>query len=178
MITPNVQAPVVQRSDSTIEPVTGLCDEDIDVLSPVETDAALLANNSQRCWMLHVVACCWESLRKVWNQSTPPNNVGSCCTRVGSWVCKRSRLTMLGAVACLHVALGVLCWSHFIEPLPVLYTKCSRESILSGSTKKNLLVIFAGIVFKLQKSWVNFLSFNPCPLLPAVATDDREQFQT
>ena len=52
-------------------------------LSPVQTDGTLLANNSQRCWMLHVAfvckmnecmllyvaACCWELLRKVWNRS-------------------------------------------------------------------------------------------------------------
>jgi len=42
------------------------------LLSPVQTDATLLVNNSQHCWMLHVasvctpcymllnvVACCW-----------------------------------------------------------------------------------------------------------------------
>ena len=51
------------------------------------------------------------------------------------------------------------------------------KQMLSGSTKKNFLVIFAGMVFKLQKSWVNF-SFNPCPFLLTVATDDREQFQS
>ena len=27
-------------------------------LSPVQTDAALLANNSQHCWMLHVASVC------------------------------------------------------------------------------------------------------------------------
>ena len=51
-------------------------------LSPVQTDATLLANNSQRWWMLHVAfeckqcwmllyvaVCCWELFRKVWNRS-------------------------------------------------------------------------------------------------------------
>ena len=78
------------------------------VLSPVQTDAALLANNSQHFWMLHVrpfahpVACCWMLsccllFRKVWNRSNfsannsqhffcsviaeaSRNNVGSVCT--------------------------------------------------------------------------------------------------
>ena len=42
-------------------------------LSPLQTDATLLANNSQHCWMLHVasvctpgpVACCWMLLRVI-----------------------------------------------------------------------------------------------------------------
>ena len=37
-------------------------------LSPVQTDAALLANNSQHCWMLHVASVCtscWMLLRVV-----------------------------------------------------------------------------------------------------------------
>ena len=47
-------------------------------LKPHANGAALLVNNSQHCWMLHVasvctpccfiVACCCELLRKVWNQ--------------------------------------------------------------------------------------------------------------
>ena len=56
-------------------------------LSPVQTDGTLLANNSPRCWMLHVAfvckqclmlfyvaACCWELLRKVWNRSNSSAN--------------------------------------------------------------------------------------------------------
>ena len=45
-------------------------------LSPVQTDATLLANYSQHCWMLHVASVCtpcctscWMLLRKVWNRS-------------------------------------------------------------------------------------------------------------
>ena len=51
-------------------------------LSPVQTEGTLLANNSQRRWMLHVAfvckqcwmllyvaACCWELFLKVWNRS-------------------------------------------------------------------------------------------------------------
>ena len=46
-------------------------------LSRGQSDATLLANNSKHCWiknvtycvrlhtLLHVVACCWELLRKV-----------------------------------------------------------------------------------------------------------------
>ena len=30
----------------------------IGVLSPVQTDATLLANNFQHCWMLHVASVC------------------------------------------------------------------------------------------------------------------------
>ena len=39
------------------------------------------------------------------------------------------------------------------------------------------LVIFAAIPFKLEQVGPIFSSFNPCPSLPFVATDDREQFQ-
>ena len=42
------------------------------ILSPVQTDATLLANNSQHCWMLHVASVCtpcYMLLRKVWNRS-------------------------------------------------------------------------------------------------------------
>ena len=41
-------------------------------LSPMQTDATMLANNSQHCWMLHVVSVCTPCcmlLRKVWNRS-------------------------------------------------------------------------------------------------------------
>ena len=59
-------------------------------LSTAQTDAALLANNSQHCWMLHVASVCTPCrmlLRKVWNWSNVylrangcnnSNNVGSC----------------------------------------------------------------------------------------------------
>ena len=69
----------------------------------MQKDATLLAKNTQHCWMLyvasvcfhtllHVAACCWKVLRKVWNWSnvsyvqtgatTPNTNVGSCCIRL------------------------------------------------------------------------------------------------
>ena len=47
-------------------------DEVLSRLSPVQTDARLLASNSQLCWMLHVASFCTPCcmlLRKVWNQS-------------------------------------------------------------------------------------------------------------
>ena len=45
--------------------------------SPVQTDATLLVNNSQHCWMLHVasrpfahpLSCCWKLLHKVRDRS-------------------------------------------------------------------------------------------------------------
>ena len=66
-------------------------------LSPMQTDATMLANNPQHCWMLHVVSVCTPCcmlLRKVWNRSNfwannsqhffvpwspKRNNVGSLC---------------------------------------------------------------------------------------------------
>ena len=73
---------------------------------PLQRGASLLANNSQHyqldvtCYvrlhtLLHVVACCWELSRKVWNQSSflrhaNRRNIGNCCVR-------------------LHVALRVSC---------------------------------------------------------------------
>ena len=53
------------------------------LLSPVQTEATLLANKSQHCTLLlhvaslctpccmftHVVSCCWELFPKVWNRS-------------------------------------------------------------------------------------------------------------
>ena len=44
----------------------------VKLLSPVQTDATLLANNSQHCWMSHVASVCtpcWMFLCKVWNWS-------------------------------------------------------------------------------------------------------------
>ena len=32
-------------------------------------NSTLLVNNSQHCWMLRVVACCWQLLCKAWNRS-------------------------------------------------------------------------------------------------------------
>ena len=32
-------------------------------------NSTLLVNNSQHCWMLRVVACCWQLLCKAWNWS-------------------------------------------------------------------------------------------------------------
>ena len=40
-----------------------------------------------------------------------------------------------------------------------------------------VLVVFAGVELKLQKVDPTFSSFNPCPSVPSVTTDDKEQFQ-
>ena len=40
-----------------------------------------------------------------------------------------------------------------------------------------LTILIAGNAFKLEKVGPAFSIFNPCPSLPPVATDDREQFQ-
>ena len=82
-------------------------------LSPVQTDGTLLANNSQRCWMLHVAfvckqcwmllyvaACCWELLRKVWNRSN-------------SWANNRpSQYFFCSMIADVGSMLDQ-CWIHF-----------------------------------------------------------------
>ena len=38
-------------------------------------------------------------------------------------------------------------------------------------------MIFAGISLELEKVGPTFQSFNPCPPLPCVATDNSKQFQ-
>ena len=40
-----------------------------------------------------------------------------------------------------------------------------------------LTILIAGNAFKLEQVGPAFSIFNPCPSLPSVATDDREQFQ-
>ena len=80
-------------------------------LSPVQTDATLLANNSQPCWMLHVasvcnpllhvVGCCCQSLKpvKLFNQQLPKfllfrdrRSVAQQC-----WICLQSSSNIVGA---------------------------------------------------------------------------------
>ena len=56
--------------------------------------------------------------------------------------------------------------------------KISNFQISSGSTNHGrVLVIFAGIVLKLEKVGLIFSSFNPCPSLPSIGTNDRNQFK-
>ena len=43
-------------------------------LNPVQTDATLLANNSQHCWMLHVVSVCTRCCMLL-------DVVACCCTK-------------------------------------------------------------------------------------------------
>ena len=46
-----------------------------------------------------------------------------------------------------------------------------------GALTTIFLVIVTGIVLKLEQFGRTFSSLNPCPFLPSVATDDRNQFQ-
>ena len=39
---------------------------------------------------------------------------------------------------------------------------------------KSFWIIFAGIALKLEKVSPTFASFNPCPSLPSIGTDDRK----
>ena len=56
--------------------------------------------------------------------------------------------------------------------------KISNIQISSGSTNHGrVLVIFAGIVSKLEKVVLIFSSFSPCPSLPSIGTNDRNQFK-
>ena len=43
------------------------------LVSPVQTDATLLAKNSQHCWMLHVACCCAKVETGQTFQPTTPN---------------------------------------------------------------------------------------------------------
>ena len=47
---------------------------DMSDLSPVKTDATLLVNNSQNCWMLHVASVCTPCCMLL-------GVVGSCCAQ-------------------------------------------------------------------------------------------------
>ena len=55
--------------------------------------------------------------------------------------------------------------------------------ILSGSTNHSYFFslggwwIFCRHSIKGSKRWSNFFKSHPCPSLPSVATDDRQQFQ-
>jgi len=74
--------------------------------APFKRTQTLLANNSQNCWMLHVAsvqhtllhvfACCWELLRKVWNRS--------------NFKALQRDATLLAKSCCvlLHLAVGLL----------------------------------------------------------------------
>ena len=70
-------------------------------------------------------------------------------------------------------------------PLPVPCAKGSCSSyekdfyhISSGNTNHNIfLVIFVDMALKLEKVGSTFSSFSPCPSLPSIETDNKEQFQ-
>ena len=84
-------------------------------LGCVQTDATLLTNNSQHCWMLHVASVCTPCcmlLRKVWNQSNfsaknpqhfycsviaedERNNVRSVCTALATLLGPRKLITQV-----------------------------------------------------------------------------------
>ena len=52
------------------------------------------------------------------------------------------------------------------------------KQISNKSQQGTLTILVAGDAFKLEKVGLAFSIFNPCPSLPPVATDDREQFQS
>ena len=64
------------------------------------------------------------------------------------------------------------------------FISCTRVSI---SSFVNILNFLSGVAVaswnknqnwnQLEKLGINFSSFNPCPSLPSIATDDRKQFQ-
>ena len=115
-------------------------------LSPVQTDGTLPANNSQRCWMLHVAfvckqcwmllyvaACCWELLRKVWNRSNSwANNCPSqyfFCSMiadVGSILDPSSHLFQ-------HCCCGHACALHKDTPHFETIPRCTAEPNTAGS---------------------------------------------
>ena len=51
------------------------------------------------------------------------------------------------------------------------------KQISNKFQQRTLTILIAGNAFKLEKVGPAFSIFNPCPSLPPVATDDREQFQ-
>ena len=75
-------------------------------LSPVQTDATLVANNSQHCWMLHVASVCTPGCMLLGvvasvcthcqhernnSQHCWPNNVGTCCVSLHEDLIARQR---------------------------------------------------------------------------------------
>ena len=54
--------------------------------------------------------------------------------------------------------------------------KISNKFNQGALTAIIFLVIFAGIALKLENVGPTFSSFNPCPSLLSVATDDKKQF--
>ena len=112
-------------------------------LSPVQTDATLLANNSQHCWMLHVasvctpccmlldvVACCCAKFETGQTfQPTTPN------ISFVPWSPKRSK-TMLDPFAQLFQH----CWGHarslrmdYRDLWVVFFPRCTAGPKLAGS---------------------------------------------
>ena len=78
---------------------------------------------------------------------------------------------------------SMLSRSHYLISLLVYHTQKTQLGLgkryHQGSTNHNIiiLVILAGVAFKLGKLAKRFSSFNTCPSLPCVATDNEKQFQ-
>ena len=110
----------------------------IGVLSPVQTDATLLANNSQHCWMLHVASvctpCCMllrvvaQSLKpvKLFSQQLPTfllfrdlRSVEQQC-----WICLHSSSNIVGATHA-HYAWYLQRLMGYI--LPTMHCSCQHS---------------------------------------------------
>ena len=104
----------------------------------MQTDATLLANNSQNCWMLHLVSVCTPccmSLRKVWYRSNFSannsqhffcsviaeawrNNVGSLCTALPTLLGPHMLIThglqrLMGCILLTMHCRSQHCWELF-----------------------------------------------------------------
>ena len=119
-------------------------------LSPVQTDGTLLANNSQRCWMLHVAlvckqcwmllyvaACCWELLRKVWNRSNSwANNCPSqyfFCSMIADVGSMLDQCWIHFHTSSNIVVLGHACALHNDTPLFETIPRCTAGPNTAGS---------------------------------------------
>ena len=65
----------------------------------------------------------------------------------------------------------------YIQNAPEDYKEGIKHIFNHGALTTIFLVIVTGIALKLEQFGTTFSSLNPCPFLPSVATDDRNQFQ-
>ena len=105
-------------------------------LGPVQTDATLLATNSQHCWMFHVASVCTPCcmlLRKVWNWSnfSANNSQHFFCSMIA-----KAKRTMLD----LFAQLFQHCWGHarslcmdYKDLWVVFFPQCTAGPKLVGS---------------------------------------------
>ena len=87
------------------------------VLSPVQTDATLLANNSQHCWMLHVESVCTPCCMLL-------SVVGSCCAKFDTG----QKFSHVQTDVTTPIIVAQQFWD-LLRPLHVAWQKCAPLTV-------------------------------------------------